>query len=187
MVLIIDNFDSFTHNIIHYCNELGYETKIFTNNQISVEEIEDLKPKKIIISPGASNPQNAGNSVDIVKNFYKITPILGICLGHQVIAYSFGAKIVRAKNIMHGKISTIIHKNSTLFYNIPTTFKAVRYNSLVIDKNSIDKNLIITSYSKDEEIMSIELRDYPLFGVQFHPESIMSEYGHRLIGNFLKI
>ncbi len=138
MVLIIDNFDSFTYNIVRYCNELGCDTEIFTNNQIGINDINILNPKHIIISPGASNPQNAGVSVEIVRNFYKTTPILGICLGHQVVAHSFGAKIINAKNIMHGKISTIFHDNSSLFCSIPKTFKAVRYNSLVVDKNSVD-------------------------------------------------
>jgi len=190
MVLMIDNYDSFTFNIVQYCLELGADLKVIRNDELSVSEIKKLNPEKIILSPGPATPNEAGVCLEVVKEFSKSnTPILGICLGHQTIGQVFGGKIVRAKNMMHGKTSKIkVLKNSILFKNLPDTFTQTRYHSLVVDKNSINENIIVTSKSlDDEEIMSLEIKDRAIFGVQFHPESIMSEFGHEILDNFLKL
>ena len=189
MILMIDNYDSFTYNIVHYCLELGAKLKIIKNDELSIKKIKKLKPKKIIISPGPSKPKNAGICLKLIKEFQDLCPILGICLGHQSIAEVFGAKVVKASNMMHGKTSKInIIKKDKLFKNIKKNFIATRYHSLVIDKNTINKNIIISSLSADDnEIMSIKIKDKEIYGIQFHPESIMSEYGKEILNNFLKI
>jgi anthranilate synthase component 2 len=186
---MIDNYDSFTYNIVQYCLELGANLKVIRNDELSVEEIKKLNPEKIIISPGPATPNEAGISLDTIKAFKDRKPILGICLGHQSIAQSFGAKIVEAKNMMHGKTSQIkVDRKTHIFNNIPNEFRATRYHSLIVDKSSVGDVIKITSYSKDDnEIMSIEIEDRPIFGVQFHPESIMSEYGYEILDNFLKL
>jgi len=187
MILMIDNYDSFTYNIVQYCLELGANLKVIRNDELSVREIKELNPEKIIISPGPSTPKEAGVSVDVIKKIEK--PILGVCLGHQSIAYAFGGEVIRAKNLMHGKTSEIkITQNDVLFNNLPNSFRVTRYHSLVVNKENLPKNLIATSYSLDDnEIMSLKVKDRPIFGVQFHPESIMSEYGKEIIDNFLKL
>ena len=187
MILMIDNYDSFTYNIVQYCLELGANLKVIRNDELSVDEIKILNPEKIIISPGPSTPKEAGVSVDIIKKINK--PILGVCLGHQSIAYAFGGEIIRAKNLMHGKISDIeITKEDILFNSLPNSFRVTRYHSLVVNKDNLPECLIPTSYSLDDnEIMSLRVKDKPIFGVQFHPESIMSEYGKEIIDNFLKL
>ena len=187
MILMIDNYDSFTYNIVQYCLELGANLKVIRNDELSVDEIKKLNPEKIIISPGPSTPKEAGVSVDVIKNINK--PILGVCLGHQSIAYAFGGEVIRAKNLMHGKTSQIeITKEDILFNKLPNSFRVTRYHSLVVNKENLPKNLIPTSYSLDDnEIMSLRVKDKPIFGVQFHPESIMSEYGKEIIDNFLKL
>jgi len=187
MILMIDNYDSFTYNIVQYCLELGANLKVIRNDELSVEEIKKLNPEKIIISPGPSTPKEAGVSVDVIKKINK--PILGVCLGHQSIAYAFGGEIIRAKNLMHGKISDIeITKEDILFNSLPNSFRVTRYHSLVVNKDNLPECLIPTSYSLDDnEIMSLRVKDKPIFGVQFHPESIMSEYGKEIIDNFLKL
>jgi len=187
MILMIDNYDSFTYNIVQYCLELGANLKVIRNDELSLEEIKKLNPEKIIISPGPSTPKEAGVSVDVIKKIDK--PILGVCLGHQSIAYAFGGEIIRAKNLMHGKTSNIkITKQDDIFKNLPDSFRVTRYHSLVVNPNNLPKNLIPTSYSLDDnEIMSIRVKDKPIYGVQFHPESIMSEYGKEILDNFLKL
>jgi len=187
MILMIDNYDSFTFNIVQYCLTLGANLKVIRNDELSIEEIRKLNPEKIIISPGPSTPKEAGVSVEVVKKLQK--PILGVCLGHQSIAYAFGAPIIRAKNLMHGKTSDItVTIKDDIFDNIPKSFRVTRYHSLVVDKNALPKEIIPTSFSNDDdEIMSLRVKDKPIYGVQFHPESIMSEYGMELIENFLKI
>ena len=187
MILMIDNYDSFTYNIVQYCLELGANLKVIRNDELSVDEIKHLNPEKIIISPGPSTPKEAGVSVDVIKKINK--PILGVCLGHQSIAYAFGGEVIRAKNLMHGKTSQIeITKENILFNKLPNSFRVTRYHSLVVNKENLPKNLIPTSYSLDDnEIMSLQVKDKPVFGVQFHPESIMSEYGKEIIDNFLKL
>jgi len=187
MVLMIDNYDSFTYNIVQYCLELGANLKVIRNDDLSIEEIKKLNPQKIIISPGPSTPKEAGVSVDVIKKIEK--PILGVCLGHQSIAYAFGGEIVEAKNLMHGKTSDIeIVLRDNIFKDLPIKFRVTRYHSLVVNQNNLPNNIIPTSYSLDDnEIMSLRVKDKPIFGVQFHPESIMSEYGKEIIKNFLEL
>ena len=189
MILMIDNYDSFTYNIVQYCRELGADLKIIRNDEMSIEEISALNPEKIIISPGPASPDEAGITLDVIKHFQDTLPILGICLGHQSIAQVFGAKIVRAKNMMHGKTSVMKQSSeSQLFHDLPKEFRATRYHSLVVDKSTVPDSIKITAHSTDDnEIMALKVKNKPIFGVQFHPESIMSEYGYEIIGNFLKL
>ncbi len=189
MVLMIDNYDSFTYNVVQYCLELGADLKVIRNDEMDMESIRALKPEKIIISPGPATPDEAGVSLDVVKTFHKDTPIFGICLGHQTIAQAFGGKVVRAKNLMHGKTSTMeVHIESPIFKAIPETFTATRYHSLVVEKEGLPEQIVPTAYSHDDhEIMALEIEGYPVYGVQFHPESIMSEHGHEILDNFLKL
>ncbi len=189
MVLMIDNYDSFTYNIVQYCMELGANLKIIRNDEMNIKEIESLNPEKIIISPGPASPNEAGVTLEVIKYFQDKIPILGICLGHQSIAQVFGAKIVRAKKMMHGKTS-IIEQNMEceIFKNLPQEFTATRYHSLIVDKTNLSTNIQPIAYAKDDnEIMALRIKDKDIYGVQFHPESIMSEYGHEIIGNFLKL
>ncbi len=185
---MIDNYDSFTYNIVQYCKELGADLKIIRNDEMSVQEIEALHPEKIIISPGPASPDEAGVTLEAIEYFQDKLPILGICLGHQSIAQVFGADIVRAKNMMHGKTSKIKHVTCKLFDTLPEEFTATRYHSLIVDKNKLPKIIEPTAYSMDDnEIMALKIKDKDIYGVQFHPESIMSEFGHEIIGNFLKL
>ncbi|MBL0687572.1 MAG: aminodeoxychorismate/anthranilate synthase component II [Sulfurospirillum sp.] len=189
MILMIDNYDSFTYNIVQYCLELGANIKIIKNDELSIDKIKALNPQKIIISPGPSTPNKAGICLEVVEYFKNKLPILGICLGHQVIAQSFGAKIVRAKNMMHGKTSIIKQEVPTcIFKGLPKSFTMTRYHSLVVENKNLPDELIATSYSTDDyEIMSLHVKNRDIYGVQFHPESILSEYGHEVLDNFLKI
>jgi len=188
MILMIDNYDSFTYNIVQYCRELGADLKIIRNDEMSVKEIEALNPQKIIISPGPASPDEAGVTLDVIDYFQDKLPILGICLGHQSIAQVFGADVVRAKNMMHGKTSKIKHSTCKIFDALPEEFTATRYHSLIVDKNTLPKKIEPTAYSMDDnEIMALKIKDKDIYGVQFHPESIMSEFGHEIIGNFLKL
>jgi len=189
MILMIDNYDSFTYNIVQYCRELGADLKIIRNDEMSVEEIEALHPEKIIISPGPASPDEAGVTLDVIRYFKDKVPILGICLGHQSIAQVFGGDVVRAKNMMHGKTSTMRQSDSCeIFKDLPREFVATRYHSLIVDKKSLPSEIVPTAYSTDdEEIMALKIKDRDIYGVQFHPESIMSEYGHEIIENFLKL
>jgi anthranilate synthase component 2 len=189
MILMIDNYDSFTYNIVQYCRELGADLKIIRNDEMSVEEIEKLNPEKIIISPGPATPDDAGVTLKVIEHFKDKVPILGICLGHQSIAQAFGAKVIRAKNMMHGKTSTMKQTaNCSLFKDVPEEFTATRYHSLIVEKSSLPSSIEPTAYSTDDnEIMALKVKDKEIYGVQFHPESIMSQYGHEIIGNFLKI
>ena len=189
MVLMIDNYDSFTYNIVQYCLELGANLKVIRNDELSVEEIENLNPSKIIISPGPATPNEAGISLEVIDYFKDKMPILGICLGHQAIAQVFGGKVVEAKNMMHGKTS-LIHKTkkTCLFDGLPEDFTMTRYHSLVVEQENLPSVVIPTSYSTDDhEIMSLEIKDRDIYGVQFHPESILSEYGYEILDNFLKL
>ncbi len=188
MILIIDNYDSFTYNIVQYVGELGYEVVVFRNDAIDIESIKKMNPEKIIVSPGPKSPLEAGITVDIIKNFYDKIPILGVCLGHQAIGYAFGAEIIRAKNIMHGKVSSIKHDSSIIYKDIPNTFEATRYHSLIIKKEKLPSIINVTATSIDDnEIMGIELKGYNVYGVQFHPESVLTTYGKQIINNFLSI
>ena len=191
MILMIDNYDSFTFNIVQYLGELGADVVVKRNDEVSIDEIGKLNPDRIVISPGPCTPNEAGVSIDVVKNFYQKKPILGVCLGHQTIGQAFGGKIVSAKRIMHGKTSKINHDGDYLFENIQQNFTATRYHSLVIDEKSLPDSLIITARTdeseNESEIMGIRHKECRLFGVQFHPESILTESGHKLLENFLNV
>ncbi len=186
---MIDNYDSFTYNVVQYCLELGANLKVIRNDEMSLKEIEALNPEKIIISPGPATPNEAGVSLDVVRHFADRKPILGICLGHQTIAQAFGGEIVEAKNMMHGKTSQIeITAPTKIFEELPKEFRATRYHSLVVNPANLPSIVKPTAYSKDDhEIMALEVEGKPIYGVQFHPESIMSEYGYEIIDNFLKL
>ena len=191
MILMIDNYDSFTFNIVQYLGELGADVLVKRNDEVSIDEIKTLNPERIVISPGPCTPNEAGVSIEVVKYFCKYKPILGVCLGHQTIGQAFGGKIVSAKKIMHGKTSKIVHDGDYLFSNIEQKFIATRYHSLVIDHDSLPDSLIITARTDDNdnesEIMGVRHKDYKLFGVQFHPESILTESGHKLLENFINV
>jgi anthranilate synthase component 2 len=189
MILMIDNYDSFTYNIVQYCQELGANLKIIRNDELTIDEIKALNPEKIIISPGPASPNEAGICLDVIKEFSDIIPILGICLGHQSIAQVFGGEVIRANKMMHGKTSKIkILCDDILFKNLPKQIVETRYHSLTVNKQNLPENIIITSKSlDDDEIMSLKIKDKKVYGVQFHPESIMSEYGHEILDNFLKL
>ncbi|MGC8766440.1 MAG: bifunctional anthranilate synthase component II/anthranilate phosphoribosyltransferase [Brevinematia bacterium] len=187
MIIFIDNYDSFVYNLVQYTGTLYSNIKVFRNDEISIEEIKALSPSGIIISPGPGYPKDAGISEEIIKEFYTKVPILGVCLGHQAIGEVFGGKIIHAKKIMHGKTSIIMHSGKDIFKDIPNPIKATRYHSLVIDPTTLPNELEITATSEDEEIMGIKHKEYPLFGVQFHPESIATEYGMKMIKNFISL
>ncbi|RXJ95322.1 aminodeoxychorismate/anthranilate synthase component II [Arcobacter sp. AHV-9/2010] len=189
MILMIDNYDSFTYNIVQYCLELKADLKIVRNDELTLEQIIELNPSKIIISPGPATPNEAGVCLDVIKYFSGKKPIFGICLGHQAIAQAFGAKVVRAKNLMHGKTSKIkVLKDTKIFDGLPSEFTQTRYHSLIVEKQNLPEEIVVTSKSlDDDEIMSLEIKDKNVFGVQFHPESILSEYGHKMFENFLKV
>ena len=191
MILMIDNYDSFTFNIVQYLGELGANVSVKRNDKITLDEIDRINPEKIVISPGPCTPNEAGISIEVVKKYYKIKPILGVCLGHQTIGQAFGGKIVTAKSIMHGKTSKITHEADYLFNGIPQQFTATRYHSLVIQEESFPDSLIITARTNDSdqdtEIMGLRHKKHNLFGVQFHPESILTEFGHKLLENFLNV
>ena len=191
MILMIDNYDSFTFNIVQYMSELGATLKVVRNDEISPQQIRDLNPEKIVVSPGPCTPNEAGISVDVIKEFHSSIPILGVCLGHQSIAQAFGGKIVRARKVMHGKVSQIHHNNTGVFDNLDQDFTATRYHSLVVERHSLPSCFEVTAWTYDEandfdEIMGIRHRDFPVEGVQFHPESILTEHGHLLFKNFLE-
>ena len=185
MLLMIDNYDSFTYNLVQYLSEIGQEVKVYRNDKITIEEVNKLNPKYIVISPGPCTPNEAGISLELINSFKGNVPILGVCLGHQSIGQAFGGKIIHAQTIMHGKTSQIFHENTGVFNGIKSPFTATRYHSLVIDKKSLPDCFDITAWTDDNEIMGIKHKDLPIEGVQFHPESILSEYGHDLLKNFL--
>lgn len=186
-VLVIDNYDSFTYNLVQYLEELGANTIVFRNDKVSLRRLNKLSFEKILISPGPGTPLDSGISRDVIIEFYKRTPILGVCLGHQCIGYNFGAKIVRASRIMHGKTSLIEHNNRGIFKGLKNPFLATRYHSLIIKRDTLPDNLEVTAWTKDGIIMGVKEKKYPLFGVQFHPESILTEEGRKMLLNFLEI
>ena len=185
MLLMIDNYDSFTYNLVQYLAEIGQEVKVVRNDKISIEEINKLNPRYIVISPGPCTPNEAGISLELIEAFKGKIPILGVCLGHQSIGQAFGGKIVHAKTIMHGKTSKISHNNKGVFRGIKNPFIATRYHSLVIEKHTLPNCFDITAWTDDNEIMGIKHKELAIEGVQFHPESILSEHGHDLLKNFL--
>lgn len=187
MVLVIDNYDSFTYNLVQYLGELGADVIVRLNDQSSVEEIDRLKPTHIVLSPGPCTPLEAGICNEVIKTFAGKIPILGVCLGHQCIGHVFGGRIIRNWRLMHGKSSLIYHNSRDIFNGIPNPFIATRYHSLVIDPKSLPDVLEITAYTEEGEIMGVRHKNLPVFGVQFHPESILSEHGHALLQNFLQI
>lgn len=185
MILLIDNYDSFTFNLYQYLGELGEEIAVRRNDQITLEEIEELKPDAIVLSPGPGRPENAGICIDVVKEFHNTIPILGICLGHQAIGYAFGAEIKKADKVMHGKISKLTHSETEIFAGFTGPLEIMRYHSLVIDKDTLPASLEVTGTSTDdEEIMAMKHKEYPVYGLQFHPESIGTESGKRMLKNF---
>ncbi len=190
MLLMIDNYDSFTYNVVQYLGELGAEVQVYRNDAISVAEVKALKPDHLVISPGPCTPNEAGISVELIREFAGSIPLLGICLGHQAIGQAFGGDIIRAKKVMHGKLSAIHHNGGGVFSGIASPFTATRYHSLVIDRDTLPDCLEITAWTEDgqgglDEIMGVRHREQAVEGVQFHPESILSEHGHKLLKNFL--
>jgi anthranilate synthase component 2 len=185
MLLMIDNYDSFTYNLVQYLGELGEDVRVARNDEIGLDEIERLAPARIVISPGPCTPNEAGVSVPLLGRFAGRIPILGVCLGHQAIGQAFGGRIVHAKTLMHGKVSPIHHEGRGVFRNLPSPFSATRYHSLAIERASCPDSLEITAWTEDGEIMGVRHRALPVEGVQFHPESILTEHGHALLRNFL--
>ena len=187
MLLMIDNYDSFTYNLVQYFCQLGQKVEVHRNDQISLQDIEKKSPQYLVVSPGPCTPKEAGISVDIIKKFKDKIPILGVCLGHQCLGAAFGANIVRATNLMHGKVSEILHDNSGVFEGIQNPFIATRYHSLVIQKESLTEDFIVNAWTTNETVMGIQHETLPLVGLQFHPESIATEKGIELLENYLKI
>jgi len=187
MILMIDNYDSFTYNLVQYLGELGQEVKIFRNDSLTINDIRKLKPAKIVISPGPGRPEDAGITCEVIREFAGKIPILGVCLGHQAIGYVFGGKVVRAKRLMHGKTSKIYHNKKDIFKGIPNPFSATRYHSLLLARESFPDCLEITAQTREKEIMGLKHKVYPVWGVQFHPESILTKSGKQILDNFLKL
>ena len=187
MILIIDNYDSFTYNLVQYIGAINPDLEVYRNDKITLDEIKNINPQNIFISPGPGIPEDAGISIDIIKMYKRDIPIFGICLGHQAITVAFGGKVDRADEIVHGKTSTITHSGSEIFHGIPEIFEATRYHSLVSMKDSFPSILKVTANTDNGLIMALEHKEYPVYGVQFHPESIVTEYGMDMIKNFLKI
>jgi anthranilate synthase/aminodeoxychorismate synthase-like glutamine amidotransferase len=187
MMLVIDNYDSFTYNLVQYLGELGADLQVYRNDKITIDEIKKLKPEKILISPGPGYPKDAGISISVIREFAGKTPILGVCLGHQAIGEAFGGKIVQAKRFMHGKTSQIHHDGKTIFNGIPNPFTATRYHSLLIERSSLPECLEISAWTDQDEIMGVRHREFKVEGIQFHPESILTSEGKKLLGNFLKL
>lgn len=187
MLLMIDNYDSFTYNLVQYFGELGEEVKVVRNDEITLEQVSQLAPACVVISPGPCTPNEAGISLQLIRHYGGSLPLLGVCLGHQSIGQAFGGRIIRAKQVMHGKVSPIFHENSGIFRGLPNPFMATRYHSLIIERESLPDCLEITAWTETGEIMGIRHRTLAIEGVQFHPESILSEHGHQLLRSFLQL
>ena len=187
MILVIDNYDSFTYNLVQYLGELGQDVKVFRNDKIDVAGIADLNPERIVISPGPGTPDQSGITLKVLKAFESKKPILGVCLGHQAIGQVFGGRVVPAPYLMHGKTSEICHDNRTIFSGLPYRFQATRYHSLMVERKTLPKCLEVSATSTDGLIMGLRHRDHPIEGVQFHPESILTAHGKKLLENFLKL
>lgn len=187
MLLLIDNYDSFTYNLVHYFGELGAPVKVYRNDAISVSEVLSIRPSAVIISPGPCDPDQAGICLELIKACAGNVPILGVCLGHQAIGQAFGGKVIRAPDLMHGKICDVYHVESCLYKDIPSPFAATRYHSLIVEKESLPKCFNVTANTKEGIVMGLEHKEHVIHGIQFHPESIASEHGHDLLRNFLTI
>jgi anthranilate synthase component II len=185
MLLMIDNYDSFTYNLVQYLGELGEDVKVIRNDELTVDDIEGLAPGRIVLSPGPCTPNEAGVCLEVIARFAGRTPILGVCLGHQAIGQAFGGKVVHAKELMHGKVSRIHHEGRGVFRTLPTPYDATRYHSLAIERDTCPADLEITAWTEDGEIMGVRHRKLAIEGVQFHPESILTQHGHALLKNFL--
>jgi anthranilate synthase/aminodeoxychorismate synthase-like glutamine amidotransferase len=186
MILMIDNYDSFTYNLVQYIGQLGGDVRVFRNDQVTLREIDEMSPEAIFLSPGPCSPKEAGITVDVIRAFYKKYPLLGVCLGHQSIGYAFGGNVIRAERIMHGKTSQIRSDGKTIYRGLPNPFVAGRYHSLIVEKKSIPDCLMVTAETEEGEVMGIRHREYPVEGIQFHPESILTPNGKRIIKNFLE-
>ena len=186
MLLMIDNYDSFTYNLVQYFGELDQDVQVYRNDEIDLQKIAELNPRHIVISPGPCTPNEAGISLALIHEFAGKIPLLGVCLGHQSIGQAFGGKIIKAKTLMHGKTSLIHHENIGVFKGLPNPYTATRYHSLVIEKESLPDCLAITAWTEDGEIMGVRHKSLAIEGVQFHPESVLTEYGHELLDNFIK-
>ncbi len=187
MLLILDNYDSFTYNLVQYFGELGVEMKIFRNDALTVDEVKALAPEKICISPGPCTPNEAGISIDLIRELGATTPILGVCLGHQSIGQVYGGDVVRADRLMHGKTSPIHHNGTSVFADLPNPFEATRYHSLIVKRETLPDCLEITAWTEEQEIMGLRHKEHPVHGVQFHPESILTEHGKQMLETFLKL
>jgi anthranilate synthase component 2 len=187
MLLMIDNYDSFTYNLVQYLQELGEEVEVFRNDKITVAEIAKRAPRRVVISPGPCTPTEAGISVEAIRKLAGSIPILGVCLGHQAIGHAYGGRVIRADYLMHGKTSPIFHDSKGLFLDLPSPFQATRYHSLIVERKTLPDPLRITAWTEDGTIMGLEHRHHPLWGVQFHPESILTTEGKRLLKNFLDL
>ena len=185
MILMIDNYDSFTYNLVHYLGELGHQVEVRRNDCLDFDFVDDLDPDMIVISPGPCTPKEAGLSVDVIKRYVGKKPILGVCLGHQAVGYAYGANIVRAERLLHGKTSPIIHDGKTIFAGLPNPFEATRYHSLLVEEESLPPEFEISAWTEEGEIMGIRHKEFPVEGVQFHPESILTECGKDLLRNFI--
>jgi len=186
MILVLDNYDSFTYNLVQYLGELGAEVKVVRNDELSVDEVEALAPERLVISPGPCTPNEAGISLELVARLAGKVPILGVCLGHQAIGQAFGGRVVRARQVMHGKVSRIRHDGRGVFAGVPDEFVATRYHSLAVERSSLPATLQVSARSEDGEIMGLRHRSLAVEGVQFHPEALLTEHGHRMLENFLK-
>jgi len=186
MTLVLDNYDSFTYNLVQYLGELGAAVKVFRNDEIAVEAVEAMRPERIVISPGPCTPNEAGISLALIARLAGKVPILGVCLGHQAIGQAFGGRVVRARQVMHGKVSRIRHDGRGVFAGIPEGFVATRYHSLVVERATLPESLVVTAQSEDGEIMGLRHREHAVEGVQFHPEALLTEHGHKMLENFLK-
>ena len=186
MIAVIDNYDSFTYNLVQYLGELGVEVQVWRNDEVTVEELKALAPTHIVISPGPGEPSDGGVSNDVIQAFHQTTPLLGVCLGHQCMAHVFGGEVVRAPRLMHGKVSPVYHTGDELFTGIPTPFQATRYHSLIVNE-PLPPDFSLTAFTSEGEVMAMKHRNYPTYGVQFHPESILTEGGKQLLENFLQV
>jgi len=185
VILLIDNYDSFTYNLFHCIAQLGEEVMVLRNDAVSVEDVRNLGPTSVFLSPGPKSPKEAGMTVDVIKQFYQVIPIMGVSLGHQAIGYAFGGKVIRAERIKHGKTSPIFHDGQTIYHGLPNPFEATRYHSLIVDRNDLPECLEISAWTEEGEVMGLRHREYKVEGVQFHPESILTPLGSVMIKNFI--